>query len=154
DFYNLNLTNPGFTFFNQPVGAHGYSISASAGYNFDLGNNWFVEPSGGFTYSKTSVDNFTAAGAANLGIPSPIQTNDIESELGRLSVRGGKTIVTPNVIWQPFATVSVFHEFAGNVVTNALSLPNSAAIGTVAPIPVNVVQQTSTSRIGTYGQYS
>src|SRR5262249_59446332 len=57
DFYNLNLTNPGFTFFNQPVGAHGYSISASAGYNFDLGNNWFVEPSGGFTYSKTSVDN-------------------------------------------------------------------------------------------------
>jgi opacity protein-like surface antigen len=151
DFYNLNLTNPGFTFFNQPVSAHGYAISTSAGYNFDLGNNWFVEPSAGFTYSKTSVDNFNAAGAANLGIPATIQTNDIESELGRLSVRAGKTIVTPNVIWQPFGTASVFHEFAGNVVTNALSLPNSAAVGGV---PVNLVQQTSTSRIGTYGQYS
>ena len=151
DFYNLSLTNPGFTFFSQPVGAHGYSISTSAGYNFDVGNNWFVEPSAGFSYSKTSVDNFTAAGAANLGIPATIQTNDIESELGRLSLRGGRTIVTPNVIWQPFATVSVFHEFAGNVVTNALSLPNSAAIG---PTLVNLVQQTSTSRIGTYGQYS
>jgi outer membrane autotransporter protein len=151
DLYNLNLTNTGFTFFNQPVSAHGYSISTSAGYNFDLGNNWFVEPSAGFTYSKTSVDNFTAAGAANLGIPATIQTNDVESELGRLSVRGGTTIVTPNVIWQPFATASVFHEFAGNIVTNALSLPNSAVVGAT---PVNLVQQTSTSRIGTYGQYS
>ena len=32
---------------NQPIGAHGYSISASTGYNFDLGQDWFIEPSAG-----------------------------------------------------------------------------------------------------------
>ena len=30
-------------------------------------------------------------------------------------MRVGRTIETPNVIWQPFASASVFHEFAGNV---------------------------------------
>src|SRR5262249_23699822 len=37
EFYNIGLNNTGFNYFNQPVGAHGYSISTSAGYNFDLG---------------------------------------------------------------------------------------------------------------------
>lgn len=151
EFYNVNLTNMPFTFFNQPVGAHGYSISTSAGYNFDLGNNWFIEPSAGFIYSNTSVDNFVNPGSAALGIPALIVTNDVVSEIGRASLRVGKTIETPNVIWQPFASVSVFREFAGNVITNATSLPNSATLGGA---PVTLTQQTSTSRVGTYGQYS
>ncbi len=62
EFYNISLNNPGFTVANLPVGAHGYSIAASTGYNFDLGNNWFIEPSAGFIYSRTSVDNFHGAG--------------------------------------------------------------------------------------------
>jgi opacity protein-like surface antigen len=151
EFYNINLSNAGFTFFNQPVGAHGYSISGSAGYNFDLGNGWFIEPSAGFIYAKTSVDSFTSAGSAALGIPASINTNDVESQIGRATLRVGKVISTPTVNWQPFATVSVFREFAGDVVTNATSLPNSAALNGV---PINIVQQTTSSRVGTYGQYS
>jgi opacity protein-like surface antigen len=151
ELYNINLNNTPFTFFNQPVGAHGYSISTSAGYNFDLGNDWFIEPSAGFIYARTSVDNFINPGSAALGIPATVSTNDIESEMGRLSLRVGKAIATPNIIWQPFASASVFHEFAGNVVTNATSLANSAQLN---GIPVTLVQQTSTSRVGTYGQYS
>ena len=151
DFFNINLNNPGFSYFNQPVGAHGYSISTSAGYNFDLGQGWFVEPSGGFVYSKTFVDTFVNPGIPAVPIPGLVQTNDVNSELGRLSVRIGRTIETPNVIWQPFGTASVFHEFAGNVVTNYTSLPNSAFVGGT---PVTFNQTTSTSRIGTYGQYS
>jgi len=151
EFYNVSLNNPGLTYFNQPVGAHGFSISTSAGYNFDLGNNWFVEPSAGFIYSKTSVDSFINPGTAALAIPGTISTNDIESEMGRLSVRVGKVIETPNVIWQPFASASVYHEFAGNVVTNYVSLPNGAFFG---PNTQTFAQQTSTSRVGTYGQYS
>jgi opacity protein-like surface antigen len=157
DFYNVALNNTGINFFNQPVGAHGYSISTSAGYNFDLGQGWYVEPSGGFIYSRTTVDSFVNPGTAALNIPGTIATNDIESELGRLSVRVGKTIETPNVIWQPFASASVFHEFAGNVVSTYTSLPNSAFFfpaGGGAGIPVTFNQTTSTSRIGTYGQYS
>ena len=38
------------------------------------------------------------------------------------SVRVGKAIATPTVIWQPFASASVFHEFAGDVRSNYTSL--------------------------------
>jgi opacity protein-like surface antigen len=158
EFYNISLNNPGLTFLNQPVGAHGYSVSTSAGYNFDLGQGWFVEPSGGFVYSRTTVDNFASPGTAALAIPGIVQTPDIESEIGRLSLRVGKTIETPNIIWQPFFSASVFHEFAGNVTTNFVSAPNGAFIvglpGTAGAVPQTFNQTTSTSRIGTYGQYS
>jgi opacity protein-like surface antigen len=158
EFYNINLNNPGLAFFNQPVGAHGYSISTSAGYNFDLGQGWFAEPSGGFIYSRTSVDNFINPGTATLAIPGQVTTNDIESEIGRLSLRVGKTIETPNIIWQPFGSASVFHEFAGNITTNYTSLPNSTGIinfpGVAGVVPQVFTQTTSTSRLGTYGQYS
>ena len=66
-FTTSTSTISAFNFFNQPVDAHGYSISTSAGYNADLGNGWFVEPSAGFVYSKTSVDNFISPGATALG---------------------------------------------------------------------------------------
>jgi opacity protein-like surface antigen len=154
EFYNLNLNNPGFSFANQPVGAHGYSISASTGYNFDLGQGWFVEPSAGFVYSKTSVDNFTAPGVfgANFtGITGVIQTNDVVSEIGRASIRVGKVFETPSVIWQPFASASVFHEFAGDVASNYVSLNGQFPVGGPA---FTYNQQTLTSRVGTYGQYS
>jgi opacity protein-like surface antigen len=155
EYYNINLNNPGFNFFGQPVGAHGYSVSTSAGYNFDLGKNWFVEPSAGFVHSRTSVDNFVSPGATVLGAQGVINTNDVESDLGRLTVRVGRTVETPNVIWQPFFTASVFHEFAGNVVTNFATLPGVFfAPGTGGQVNASFNQQTATSRIGTYGQYS
>ena len=89
EFYNINLNNPALAFTNQPVGAQGYSISASTGYNFDLGEGWFIEPSAGFIYSKTSVDSFTAPGVAGAnftGITGVIQTDDVTSQIGRASL--------------------------------------------------------------------
>jgi outer membrane autotransporter protein len=156
DFFNINLNNPAFTFFSQPVSAHGYSISTSAGYNFDMGNDWFIEPSAGFVYSKTSVDNFISPGAPALSSQGLVNTNDVESELGRLSVRVGKVFATPNVIWQPFFSASVFHEFAGDVTANYTTLPNGFFVTPTRGVatPTNFAQTTSTSRIGTYGQYS
>jgi opacity protein-like surface antigen len=155
EFYNINLNNTPFTFFNQPVSAHGYSISTSAGYNHDAGSGWFIEPSAGFIYSRTMVDSFTQSGTLALSIPSTIATDDVVSEIGRLSLRVGKTIETPNIIWQPFASASVYHEFAGNVVNRTTSMVNGA-FTTPPPafIPSTVNQVTTTSRVGTYGQYS
>lgn len=158
EYYNMFLNNTGLNYFNQPVSAHGFSISTSAGYNADLGNGWFAEPSAGFIYSRTSVDTFINPGTPALAIPGTISTSDVESEIGRLSLRVGKTIETPKIIWQPFASASVFHEFAGNVVSNYTSLPNSAFFVALPPIPDGTSQTfrqtTSTSRVGTYGQYS
>jgi outer membrane autotransporter protein len=151
EFYNVNVNNLAANYFNQPVGAHGWSVSTSAGYNFDLGNNWFIEPSAGFIYSRTSVDSFVNPGTVALPIPGTIATNDIISEIGRASLRVGKTIETPNIIWQPFASASVFHEFAGNVISNYASLPNGSFNGGLA---APFAQTTATSRVGTYGQYS
>lgn len=156
EFYNGSLLNPGFNFYNQPVGAHGYSVSASAGYNFDLGNSWFIEPSAGFIYSNTSVDSFTFGGPQQLPISGTISTNDVVSEIGRASLRVGKVIETPTVTWQPFASASVFHEFAGDVVSNFVTCNLCAFVVTPGPVfnPATFTQQTSTSRVGTYGQYS
>ena len=151
EYYNISLSNLGLNYFNQPVGARGYSISASTGYNFDLGNGWFLEPSAGFIYSNTSVDSFVNPGTVALPIPGTISTNNVISEIGRASLRVGKTIETPNVIWQPFASASVFHEFAGSVVSNYVNAANGAFVG---PNPASFTQQTITSRVGTYGQYS
>ena len=60
------------------------------------------------------------------------------------------------MIWQPFASASVFHEFAGNVISNYTSLPNSAFVaGRRRRLRSRRFNQTtSTSRVGTYGQYS
>jgi opacity protein-like surface antigen len=151
EFYNANLTNFGVGLFNQQVGARGVSVSTSAGYNFALANNWFIEPSAGFIWSRTNVDTFSVSGGVlGNGIVSTYSTSPIESEIGRVSLRGGTTITSGNMIWQPFASVSVFHEFAGNVNSAATSL-NASAFGV---IPIALTGTNSTTRVGTYGQYS
>jgi opacity protein-like surface antigen len=157
EFYNFNLTNPTFALNNQPVGAHGYSIATSAGYNFDMGQGWYIEPSAGFIYSKTTVDNFTLpgsglAGGTN-GINFTVVTPDVTSEIGRASLRVGKTIEGSNIIWQPFAAASVFSEFAGNT-TSSFAANSAFFINGGVLTPLSLAGQVSTTRVGTYGQYS
>jgi len=171
DFFNASLSSPLFSIPSTPVGSRGVSISTSAGYNFALANNWFIEPSAGFIWSKTQVDNFTQAasvggtvsGGGTVVPATSISTSDITSEIGRLGLRVGTNINSGNVTWQPFAGVGVFHEFAGAVTSAANS--NMAVIsggGICIPVPggcqtfvpTSISQQSSTSRIGTYGQYS
>lgn len=151
--FNINLNNAGLAFNGQPLSAHGYSVSASAGYNFDLKNGWFIEPSGGFIYSRTSVAPFTMPGsfglAATNGIPATISNDDIVSELGRLSLRVGRTIESRGIVWQPFASASVFDEFAGDATATAVA---PAFLG--GAIGNDVRTTNSTTRIGAYGQYS
>ncbi len=58
------------------------------------------------------------------------------------------------MIWQPFGSVSVFHEFA-DPVTSSFSSVNAAFFPFGGGFfPANFTQQTSTTRVGTYGQYS
>ena len=46
-----------------------------------------------------------------------VTVDDIESVLGRLSLRVGTNFTHGGIAWQPFFTASVFHEFAGDVYT-------------------------------------
>ncbi len=155
--FNINLSDPTLALGGQPMSAHGFAVSTSAGYNFDAGNNWFIEPSAGFSYSRTSVDGFTLPGSvATAGIMSTININNIESELGRVSLRFGKAIETPTVVWQPFASASVLREFAGNTTATAVAPGQiNAGSGACSPsCPTDLFATNSTSRVGTYEQYS
>jgi outer membrane autotransporter protein len=151
EFYSASLTQPTVGLFGQQVGARGVSVATSGGYNFALANNWFIEPSAGFIWSHTNVDSFNVSGGLiGQGIVTTYSTNPIESEIGRVSLRAGTTIASGNMIWQPFGSVSLFHEFAGNVTSSATSL-NATAFGV---IPLQLTGTNSTTRVGTYGQYS
>ena len=126
EFYSASLTAPGVGLFNQQIGARGTSIATSAGYNFALANNWFIEPSAGFIWSRTNVDAFNVSGGAvSQGAAGTFQNSTIDSEIGRLTLRVGTTVQSGNMIWQPFASVSVFHEFADNITSNANSINGS-----------------------------
>src|SRR4029077_15755675 len=122
EYYNIEIDNPGANFFDQPIRARGISVSASAGYQMQLANDWFVEPSAGFSWSRTTVDPFTLVGLP----PNPpihdsqqfsgtVAISDIESKLGRASLRVGTSLAAGNLALQPFVTGSLFHEFAGNI---------------------------------------
>ena len=125
DFYQNNLNDPLISgIFNQKLDARGLAFSGNVGYNFALQNNWFIEPSAGIVVSKVKVDplNVTGTGlAAVIGggavgtFPGQLLISDINSTLGRLSLRGGTTIASGNMIWQPFVTLSVYREFQGAI---------------------------------------
>ena len=155
DFYQNSVNDPTVSaLFNQKLDARGIAFSGNVGYNQPLQNNWFVEPSAGIVVSKVKVDPLNVQGTGIAIFPTPgtfpgqLRISDINSTLARLSIRGGTTIASGNMIWQPFATLSVYHEFQGAItsafdgalVTQAIGLPG---------LPSGLV---STSNIGTYGQ--
>lgn len=138
--------------FNQHFDARSLAINADIGYNFQLQNNWFIEPSGGFIWSETGVDPLNTSGTVVLGTGlSPAGTVSVAnmySAIGRLSVRVGTTVDTGNMLLQPFGSASFFREFDGNA--NATLNGNYAATGVPAP---SVVGALSTTGIGNYAQF-
>jgi opacity protein-like surface antigen len=157
DFYQNTINDSSNGVFGQTFNANGVAFSANAGYNYNFGNGWFIEPSGGIVWSRVEVDPFNVSGTFILGNnsgvapPSTVQINDISSLLGRLSLRGGTTITTGSFLLQPFATVSVFHEFEGNV--NTTFATNMGAIGLNGILP-DFQGNLSTNRVGTFEQFS
>ncbi|MDO9061657.1 MAG: outer membrane beta-barrel protein, partial [Bradyrhizobium sp.] len=83
----------------------------------------------------------------------------ITTQLGRLSLRVGTSVQSGNLALTPFFTASVFHEFAGNVTSNFATCANCSFFGPGVPVPggfspATFTAATTTSRVGTYGQYS
>lgn len=150
--------------FNQRVDARSLTLTGNIGNQFQLGDDWFIEPSIGGLYSQAKVDAFNITGTAILlnspgfSPPSSIKINDFDSLLGRASVRLGRNFIVGPLGLQPFITASVFHEFAGNVRTSIFS--SYDPYGQLAGLPAGTLSllDTNTSvtsrRIGTYGQFS
>ena len=155
DFYQMNLFSPDAALSNQRLNAVGGTVAGSVGYRFDLGNNWFFEPSASGIYSKVRIDTLnTPEGFGNSANPlflSPATTtfSDYVSTLGQLGARVGTTLNGGSIIWQPFATASVWHEFEGASTAN-FNAPANPLLNT----DFSTSGALSTSRVGTYGQYS
>jgi hypothetical protein len=185
DFYLMNLTDPANGLKSEKSNAYGFSVAANAGYKIQLPFNWFIEPSGGALWSWVRPDPIDSPGAylglttlpavpgigQGTGVPEEsflirnagrVQVDTIESVLGRATLRVGTTVNVGDVVWQPFAAGTVFHEFAKDVkATSTLSGDNIVVIGTNCSTnngsncqAFGVTQaSTSTSRIGTFYQY-
>ena len=155
DFINNNLTDVNNGLFNQNFNARTFSLTGNLGYNIPLQNNWFIEPSGGVVWSRTTVDPLNVSGTlvlANspfLGLPGSVQIEDIDSVLGRVNVSVGTSFTNGPVTWQPYFTATVFHEFAGDVTTRITT--NFGALNFSDP---NSTATLTTSRVGTYGQFA
>jgi opacity protein-like surface antigen len=160
DNYDINLNSPGESLFGQRVDAHGISASGSVGYNYQVPNSkWFIEPSAGLIWSRTKVgalDVNTALPSGSAGFSGTAQINDITSTIGRAGVRFGTTFESGNIVYQPFAAVSVWHDFASNITGTYQSCPNCIFV-TVPGGPTvagSVTGNLSTTNVGTFGQYS
>jgi len=152
DYHQASGDNPNGNVFNQELDGRGVAFTGNIGYNAQLGNGWFIEPSGGVVVSKVRFDSFTAAGTLITGgavPPLTTQFGDINTTLGRLSLRGGTTFTSANIAWQPFATVSVYHEFNSSVTTNGAT---AAAAGGIVGFP-DFTGTAATTQLGTYGQF-
>ena len=159
DYYQSALNDPatpttGIGFHNQLTGARGWSVAGNIGYNHALSNQWFVEPSAGFIHSRTKIDPINYAGTLVYNLPIPgiadpatLRINDVESLIGRASIRVGTVVQAGNWILSPFVTMSVFHEFGDPVTANYQS--NFAAV--FAPA-FEESGRITTSTLGTWGQ--
>jgi hypothetical protein len=154
DFFKSTITDQSAGISEQKLNAQGLSVTANMGYRFSLGPVWFAEPSVGAVWSRVKVDDFNSpngvtverlgAGVFDTFGKGFVRFNDIESLLGRASLRVGTTITNGTYVWQPFATASVFHEYGENAYAESVS---------TAGLNAGRYLALSTDRVGTYAQY-
>ena len=123
DLYLMDLSDPLNGLSHQSHTATGVSVGGSMAYRIVLPASWYIEPSGGGSYSLVRVGrvdtpglNFLPGNIANVGT---VQVDDIESLLGRLSLRAGFTTKLGSTVLSPFAIGTIFHEFASNVTSTS-----------------------------------
>ena len=174
DFYLMTFNDPLNGLSNHAHNAYGFSTAVNLGYKIQLPWNWFIEPSGGGLWSRVRVDDIQSPGGAffsgkNAGT---VKVDEIESTLGRATLRVGTTLTTGEVTWQPFVAGTVFREFSNNATATA-SVPFPGVevttnCGSTQGTQCKLVDgsgendwrslaiteaSTSTSRMGTFAQY-
>jgi Autotransporter beta-domain len=147
DFFNINSSSVEQFFSGVKGQAQSVSFTAATAYRIPLPSNWFVEPSFGGVLSQTKVDPIITPWD-NVNGTSTLRISDINSVLGRASVRIGTSFTAASYTWQPFAAATVFHEFAGSVMSTQ-TISSSTFFGQDFD---KSVFSTQTQRIGTYEQ--
>jgi opacity protein-like surface antigen len=152
DFYQNTLTDSLNGLSGQRLDARGFSLTGNAAYNIPLGSGWFVEPSGGVVWSRVQIDPLNVSGVptpTNVIARGTVTVEDIDSVLGRATFSVGKTITGGHIVWQPYFTASVFHEFNGDVTARSLLTGTNNT-----NIDGYQLTMHSSGGIGTYGQFA
>jgi hypothetical protein len=116
DWVDTHVTNVTANLNNTQLKGHGDSVSGSAGYHFDLVNNWFIEPAAGFGLTQTQFDTLaTNVGQSAQGIAAgTVSFDSIFSMLVHGGARIGTSFVVADTLaLQPFGTLSVWRELGG-----------------------------------------
>jgi len=151
ELYNVSLSQPAINLNDQKFGARAWSVSAGAGYNFGLQDGWFVEPSAGVIWSRTQVDPFALGGPVPVPVSGTLAISDIDSLIGRVTLRVGRSFTSGDMTWTPFGSASVFREFAPSVSSTFQTCTHCAFINSS---DATLAVTTSTTRVGTFGQFS
>ena len=141
DWVDTHVTNVPANLNNAELKGHGDSVSGSAGYHFNLANNWFVEPAAGFGLTQTQFDTLaTNLGQTAQGIAAgTISFDSLFSFLVHGGARVGTSFVVADaLVLQPFGTLSVWRELGGQ---SSATFANGGA-----PDPLSL------SRVGTFYQ--
>ena len=135
DFYDMQLNNTAANLAGANLNGNAVSANGSAGYQFELPQSWFIEPSGALVYSQLHVNSLLVTIDPANGMFGEMDFNPVNSLLGRLGLRAGTTYVCEplQLVLQPFGSASVWHEFEGNTQTNFVSGNVSVPLG-VTPI--------------------
>ncbi len=116
DWVDTKVTNVTANLNNTQLKGHGDSVSGSAGYHFDLVNNWFIEPTAGFGLTQTQFDTLaTNVGQSALGFAAgTVRFDSVFSMLVHGGARIGTSfIVGDTLALQPFGTLSAWRELGG-----------------------------------------
>lgn len=81
--------------------------AAEAGWRFELGEGYFLEPSGQLAYVAAFIDDSPTAGGGTL------LAEDSHSLRGRLALRAGGSFALGDGRLLPYAEIGVVHEFLG-----------------------------------------
>jgi hypothetical protein len=147
DFFNSNTSSVEQHFSGVNGQAQSLSFTTAAAYRIPLPSNWFVEPSFGGVLSQTKVNPIVTPWDNGNGT-STLRISDINSVLGRASLRIGTSFTAGTFTWQPFLAATVLHEFAGSVI----STQSISATGGAGADFDKAVFTTVTDRVGTYEQ--
>jgi hypothetical protein len=158
DFYQNALSDPGAAvpYSGLHEDANSISLTGNVGYNVPLGGGWFIEPLGGVIASRLNASSFVLPSFSGIPANNTVQIDTIDSLLGRAGVSVGTNFKSGGLLWQPYVTVGVVHEFAGNASSTQSALVQ--VCNGVGPAQVctneTVSLASSIDRFGTYGQYT
>jgi Autotransporter beta-domain len=155
DFYQSHSSSFIQDFFGVKNEARAFNVTGSLGYRIPLAAQWFIEPSIGGSWSRVTSDQVTFVSSKDKTFfaGGTVSIDDFDSILGRASLRLGTNVTQGIYTWQPFVSASVIHEFAGDVKSNVtLVQGNKSGPDPTFPSVDGLVLNTSTERLGTYGQ--